>query len=599
MRLLPEASQHKIIPRKSSPPRSLEGHRRHLSRLVRSGHKRSPRPDSSRQQTLRSAHRCHRPQRGQGGAAVRHGRAQRDAGVDDLRTRQRQRRYIRRIAGALLHPEKCERGTARHSCGQRLRIRAADGADESQDGAAGRNAIHDVGRKVLLSQFANRARDRQPEWTAHRTCARDGGRASAPQDCRETGLRHRNASQVKGQTMTTAGIQLSSFLTNRIQRIEVSATMAVVAEAEKLRTAGADLVDFGAGEPHFPTPAHIKEAAIAAIHNNFSKYTAVAGTAELRDAIIKRHATDFGSDYKREDCIATVGGKHALFNALQVLVDHGDEVILPVPYWVSFKDIVRYAGGEPVYVATDERHDFDLTAEMVERAITPRTKVIVLNSPSNPSGAVMKPDHMTSVLRLAHDRGIYVVSDECYVYLNFTGHLFSAGCVHEVKERLIIIGSLSKTYAMTGWRLGYALGPAPIISAMQKLQSQSTSNPTSIVQKAAVTALTSSQDCVREMLAGYISLRDKVVEGLRAIPGLTCASPNGAFYAYPNVSHYFGKSGMNSASDAARKLLHEAHAVVVPGEAFGTQDHVRMSYAVSDKELDRGLERMRQFFASL
>jgi len=236
---------------------------------------------------------------------------------------------------------------------------------------------------------------------------------------------------------------------------------------------------------------------------------------------------------------------------------------------------------------------------MVERAITPRTKMIILNSPNNPSGSVMKPEDMISVLRLAHERGIYVISDECYVYLNFTGHLFSAGEVHDVKERLLILGSLSKTYAMTGWRLGYVLGPAPVVSAMNKLQSQSTSNPTSIVQKAAVVALNGSQDCVKEMLVGYIRLRDKVVAGLRAIPGLTCASPNGAFYAYPNVSHYFGKGGMNSASDAARKLLHEAHVVVVPGEAFGTQDHVRMSYAVSDAELDRGLERMRQFFTSL
>jgi aspartate aminotransferase len=399
--------------------------------------------------------------------------------------------------------------------------------------------------------------------------------------------------------MTTTGIQLSSFLTNRIQRIEVSATMAVVAEAEKLRASGADLVDFGAGEPHFTTPQHIKEAAIAAINNNFSKYTAVGGTAELRDAIIKRHAADFGSDYKREECMASVGGKHALFNAIQVLVDHGDEVILPVPYWVSFKDIIRYAGGEPVLIPTDEKHDFALTADMVERAITPRTKMIILNSPNNPSGSVMKPEDMIAVMQVAHDRGIYVVSDECYVYLNFTRHLFSAGEVHEVKERLLILGSLSKTYAMTGWRLGYVLGPAPVVSAMNKLQSQSTSNPTSIVQKAAVVALTSSQDCVKEMLAEYIRLRDKVVAGLRSIPGLTCASPNGAFYAYPNVSHYFGKGGMNSASDAARKLLHEAHVVVVPGEAFGTQDHIRMSYAVSDKDLDRGLERMRQFFTGL
>lgn len=399
--------------------------------------------------------------------------------------------------------------------------------------------------------------------------------------------------------MTTSATQLSSPLTNRIQRIEVSATMAVSAEAEKLRATGVDLVDFGAGEPHFSTPQHIKEAAIAAINNNFTKYTAVGGIAELREAIVKRHAADFASDYKREECTASVGGKHALFNAIQVLVEHGDEVILPVPYWVSFKDIVRYAGGEPVYIATDEARDFQLTAEMVERAITPRTKMIILNSPNNPSGSVMTPEDMTSVLRLAHERGIYVVSDECYVYLNFTGRLFSAGSVTDVKERLLIIGSLSKTYAMTGWRLGYALGPVPVIAAMQKLQSQSTSNPTSVVQKAAVAALSGPQDCLREMRADYIKLRDKVVAGLRAIPGLTCAAPNGAFYAYPNVSQYFGRGGMNSASDVARKLLHEAHVVVVPGEAFGTQEHVRISYAVAEQQLDRGLERMRQFFAGL
>ena len=404
---------------------------------------------------------------------------------------------------------------------------------------------------------------------------------------------------MKGSIMTTAGTQIATPLTKRIQRIEVSATMAVAAEAEKLRVNGVDLVDFGAGEPHFATPEHIKEAAVAAIRNNFTKYTAVAGTAELRDAIVNRHSADFGSDYKREECIASVGGKHALFNALQVLVEHGDEVILPVPYWVSFKDIVRYAGADPVYILTDEKQDFTLTAEMVERAITSRTKLIILNSPCNPTGAVMKPEHMASVLRVAHERGIYVVSDECYVYLNFTGHVFSAGSVHEVKDRLVIIGSLSKTYAMTGWRLGYALAPAPIAAAMSKLQSQSSSNPTSIVQKAAVTALTDSQQCVLDMRAGYIALRDKVVEGLRAIPGITCAAPNGAFYAYPNVSHYFGRGGMHSASDVARRLLHDAHVVVVPGEGFGTTEHVRISYAVSGDTLERGLERMRKFFASV
>jgi aspartate aminotransferase len=384
-----------------------------------------------------------------------------------------------------------------------------------------------------------------------------------------------------------------------MNRIEISATLAVVNEAEKLRSSGVDLVDFGAGEPHFSTPQHIKEAAIAAINGNFSKYTAVAGTAELRDAIIQRHAADFGSAYKREEAIASVGGKHALFNAIQVLVEHGDEVIIPVPYWVSFKDMVQYSGGKPVFIETDETQDFRLTAEMVERAVTPKTKLIILNSPSNPSGAVMASEDMKAIARMAHERGIYVISDECYVYLNYTGEEFSLGGLTEVKERLLVVGSLSKTYAMTGWRLGFTLAPAPIVSAMQKLQSQSTSNPTSIVQKAAVAALNGPQDCVKEMRADYIKLRDKIVTGLRAIPGVKCTMPQGAFYAYPDISGAFGKAGMNSAADVAKKLLHEAHVVSVPGEAFGTTRHIRLSYAASHENVERGLERMNKFFSNL
>ena len=388
-------------------------------------------------------------------------------------------------------------------------------------------------------------------------------------------------------------------LTDRIQRIEISATMAVVNEAEKLRAAGIDLVDFGAGEPHFATPQHIKDAAILAIQQNFTKYTSVGGTAELRDAIVHRHNVDFDSGYKREEVIASTGGKHALFNAIQVLVDHGDEVILPVPYWVSFKDMIRYSGGEPALVAADEARDFALTAEMIERAITPRTKLIILNSPSNPSGAVMSPEDMTAIVRLAHRRGIYVISDECYVYLNFTGKRFSAGSLRDAKEHLLIVGSLSKTYAMTGWRLGYAMGPASIVSAMNKLQSQQTSNPTSIVQKAAVAALKGPQECVDQMLTEYIELRDHVLEGLRTVPGLRCVKPQGAFYVYPNVANFLGRNGLNSASDVAGRLLREAHVAVVPGEGFGTREHVRISYATSRKELDRGVDRMRQFFARL
>lgn len=398
--------------------------------------------------------------------------------------------------------------------------------------------------------------------------------------------------------MTTATLEAVK-LTERINRIEPSATMAVVAEADKLRSQGIDVVDFGAGEPHFSTPRHIQEAAIAAIEGNFSKYTAVAGTAELRDAIAHRHKVDFDSDYRREEIIASVGGKHALFNAIQVLVDHGDEVILPVPYWVSFKDMVRYAGGTCVLLPTDESQGFRVTAEMVARLITSRTKAIILNSPSNPSGAVMKPEDMTEVIRLAHQRGIWVLSDECYVYLNYSGKKFSVGSLRQYKERFLVLGSLSKTYAMTGWRLGYAMAPAAVTTAMAKLQSQSTSNPTSIVQKAAVAALQGPQEVVEHMRQEYIRLRDHVVEGLRSIPGIACTLPEGAFYAYPNISAFFGRGGLKSASDVAGRLLREAHVATVPGEGFGSSAHIRVSYATSKAELDRGLERMRKFFAAL
>ena len=386
---------------------------------------------------------------------------------------------------------------------------------------------------------------------------------------------------------------------DRVDRIEISATMAVVAEAAKLKAAGADLVEFGAGEPHFPTPQHIKDAAIAAIQQNFTKYTSVPGMPELRSAIAKRHATDFGSDYKAEEAIVSTGGKLSLFNAIQVLVDHGDEVILPVPYWVSFKDIVEYAGGKCVYVETDEADAFQLTAEMIERSITPRTRAMIINSPNNPSGAVLSPEEYTAILRLAHKHGIYVISDECYVYLNYTGQNFSAGSVTDVREHVVVAGSLSKTYSMTGWRLGYALGPAPIINAMAKLQSQTTSSTAHMVQKAGVAAVTGPQQCIGEMKAEYIRLRDQTLQGLAGIPGLSCVKPEGAFYVYPNISSYFGKGGVNSAADVAKRLLHEAHVVTVPGEAFGTSEHIRLSYATTPAEIDRGIARMREWFGKL
>lgn len=373
----------------------------------------------------------------------------------------------------------------------------------------------------------------------------------------------------------------------------------MTAEAAKLRAKGIDLCDMGMGEPHFNTPRHIKDAGIAAIEQNFTKYTAVGGVPELRKAIVERHATDFGSNYMPDEAVASTGGKQALFNALQVLVDHGDEVIIPVPYWVSFKDIVEYAGGKCVYVEADEEQDFRITAEIIKRAITSRTRAIILNSPCNPSGAVMYPEDMREVLLMAHRRGIYVIADECYVYLNFTGDIQSAGSVSEAREHLVIIGSLSKTYAMTGWRSGYALGPAPVIAQISKLQSQSTSNPASMVQKAAIAALEGPQDCVAEFRADYIRLRDQVLADLAQIPGVRCARPVGAFYVYPNISAYLGRGGLQSSIDVANRLLHEAHVVTVPGEGFGTHEHIRLSYATSGAVLKEALQRMKNFFASV
>jgi aspartate aminotransferase len=397
--------------------------------------------------------------------------------------------------------------------------------------------------------------------------------------------------------MTTA--TATKIFADRIGRIEVSATMAITAAALKLKSEGVNLADFGAGEPHFSTPRHIKDAAIEAIEKNFTRYTNVAGIPEVRKAVVERHSSDFESSYTPDECVFTTGGKLALFNAIQVLVDHGDEVILPVPYWVSFKDIIQYAGGKVVLVESKEEENFRITAKMIEAAITPKTKAIILNTPSNPSGAVVAPEDLEAIVRLAHRQGIYVLLDECYVYLNFTGEIVSGGSFTDCKEHILVLGSLSKTYAMTGWRAGFALGPKPVIAAMSKLQSQSTSNTASMVQRASIAALAGSQESVAEFRADYVKLRDQVLAGFKTIPGLTCTVPQGAFYVYPNVSKFIGKGGIKSASDLAAKLLSEAHVVVVPGEAFGTMEHIRLSYAVSHDVVDEGVKRMRDYFATL
>jgi aspartate aminotransferase len=386
---------------------------------------------------------------------------------------------------------------------------------------------------------------------------------------------------------------------DRIGRIEVSATMAVAAEATKLRATGVNLVDFGAGEPHFATPRHIKDAAIAAIEANFTRYTVVPGIPDVRKAIVERHACDFGSDYSIDETIFTTGEKLALFNAVQILIEHGDEVILPVPYWVSFKDIIQYAGGKVVFLETEESEGFRITADAIEKAITPKTKAIILNSPSNPAGSVVTSEDLERIVTLAHERGIYLILDECYVYLNYEGKPVSAGSFTWAKEHMIVLGSLSKTYAMTGWRAGYALAPKAIVANLSKLQSQSTSNATSFVQKGAIAALAGSQQCVNEFRAEFVGLRDYILMRLREIPGVTCTTPAGAFYVYPNVSAYIGRGGIKTATELASRLLHEGHVVAVPGEAFGTAHHIRLSYPVTRETIDEGTRRLKAFLLGL
>lgn len=376
--------------------------------------------------------------------------------------------------------------------------------------------------------------------------------------------------------------------------------MKVAAAADKLRRSGVDVVDFGAGEPDFPTPDNIKEAAIRAIHGNFTKYTAAGGTQEFKEAICERHAKDYGTSYKPNECIVTVGGKHIIFNLMQVLVNPGDEVIIPVPYWVTYKDVVNFAGGKCVFVNTREEEGFTFTAADIEPHLTARTRMVLINSPSNPSGGVLPQAEFEKIYRLTSSRGIWLMTDECYCRFLYDGEQpYSIASVAGAKDTVIVAGSLSKTYAMTGWRVGFGLAPAPVISAINKLQSHMTSNPTSIAQKAGVEALRGPQDGVGLMLAEYARRRDYVIERLRAMPGVRIVMPKGAFYAYPNISVAFGKNGIHSAMDFSEKLLESAKVAVVPGEAFGTTEHVRISYATSMQELERGLDRIETFLEEL
>lgn len=375
--------------------------------------------------------------------------------------------------------------------------------------------------------------------------------------------------------------------------------MKVAADADRMRREGIDVVDFGAGEPDFPTPDNIKQAAFDAINKNFTKYTPAGGTQELKQAICERHKADYGTNYTPAETVISVGGKHVIFNAMQAVINPGDEVIIPVPYWVTYKDVVNFAYGKCVFVETDEANGFNLTAEMIEAAITPKTKMVIINSPSNPSGAVLPNEEFIRIFQLTSSRGIWLLTDECYCQFLYDSAPFSIAAQPGAKDCVIVAGSLSKTYAMTGWRIGFALCPPAVAGAMMKLQSHSTSNPTSIAQKAAVEAVRGPQEGVQVMLAEYRKRRDFVIDRIRQIPGVTLQVPQGAFYVYPDISVAFGKNGINNTMQFCEKLLAEAHVAVVPGEAFGTEKHIRISYATSMHELERGLDRLHKFITDL
>jgi aspartate aminotransferase len=388
-------------------------------------------------------------------------------------------------------------------------------------------------------------------------------------------------------------------LASRMSRIAVSGTMIVSEKTIQLREQGVDVVDFGAGEPDFPTPDNIRQAGIRAIQSNFTRYTAIGGTKDLRAAIVDQHARELASQYDVSECIVNVGGKHAIFNLCSALVDEGDDVIIPTPYWVSFGDIAHYVGARTVFVHTREDEGFRLTAKMLEGAITPKSRMLIVNSPNNPSGAVVDDEEFARIAALCRKNDIWILSDECYSKFLYDGRQpFSIASHPEFKSNVVIAGSLSKTYAMTGWRIGYVLGPKEVVSAVQKLQSHSTSNPVSISQKAALEAVTGPQDSVGQMLAEYAKRRRFVVDRLRAIPGVRCAEPGGAFYAYPNIATSFTR-GIRDTVDFSVKLLENAHVAVVPGEAFGTKEHIRISYATSMELLEKGLDRIAAFMEEL
>ncbi|MCD8521168.1 MAG: pyridoxal phosphate-dependent aminotransferase [Saccharospirillaceae bacterium] len=386
-------------------------------------------------------------------------------------------------------------------------------------------------------------------------------------------------------------------LSDRVQQIKPSPTLAVTNRAAELKAAGKDIIGLGAGEPDFDTPEHIKQAAVEAINNGFTKYTAVDGTPGLKKAIINKLQKDNGLSYEANQILVSCGGKQSFFNLALAFINPGDEVVIPAPYWVSYPDMVVIAGGVPVIIETDESTRFKITPEQLAAAITPQTKLVVLNSPSNPSGVAYTAEELKAlgdVLR-KHPH-VLVATDDMYEYIWWADFAFEniLTVCPDLYDRTIVLNGVSKAYSMTGWRIGYAAGPAKLIGAMKKVQSQSTSNPTSISQVAAEAALNGGRDCVLPMVDAFKERHDYVVKTLNEIPGFSCIPADGAFYAFPNVKGAMEKAGIDNDVDFAEKLLLEAGVALVPGSAFGSPGYMRLSFATSMKTLEDALNRIKK-----
>ncbi len=394
-------------------------------------------------------------------------------------------------------------------------------------------------------------------------------------------------------------------LAARALNISPSPTLTIDAQAKKMQAAGIQVINFSAGEPDFDTPEHIKQAAITALNKGMTKYTPVAGTLELKEAIRQKLKTDNQLDYQPEEIVVTVGAKHALYNALQVLCGVCDEVILPAPYWVSYLEQIKLAESTPVIVPTKAENNFKLTPEELAAAINERTKLIILNSPANPTGTVYTPEELAALGEILVKHKIYLISDEIYEKLvyNQIKHVSIAALDQKLKELTVVVNGVSKAYAMTGWRIGYAAAPLDIAKAMADLQSHCTSNPTSIAQAASVAALSGSQEDTKAMAAVFQKRRDFMYQEVSAIPGVSCNLPQGAFYLFPDFSAYFGKhfqgKEIKGASNLASVWLENIQVAVVPGIAFGDDRFMRLSYATSLENIKEGVNRIKTFLARL